>query len=102
MKGYLNKKGSSNFFTRYYKRYLEIDYAAAIFKIKHGPDRNDKEEVFAFRNINYIEDKNKDFKPIHKTTVLPFNLCVNGKSTLFFAPTENERNMWIYGFNYAI
>lgn len=63
MKGYLNKKGSSNFFTRYYKRYIEIDYAQATLKIRHGQKRNDKEEVWSFRDITYVEAKHKDFKP---------------------------------------
>ena len=102
MKGFLSKKGQNNFFTRYYKRYIEIDFAAALFKIRHGPDRNDKEEIVAFRDIDYIEVKNDNFKAMDKNSVLPFNLCINGKSILFYAATENERNIWIAGFNYAV
>ena len=63
MKGYLNKKGSSNFFTRYYKRFLVIDYASATLKIRHGCERTNKEEMLTFRDITSVQANYKDFKP---------------------------------------
>ena len=101
MCGYLKKMGSSKIFAQLYKRYFTIDYYAATITITHDKDNNDGLCVIPFRDCISSEvtshriDKCNLFK-------YPFNLKTKEKEWILYAPSVEERAMWVDGITYVI
>lgn len=89
---------------RFLKRNCIIDYVGAKF-IMMKKDLVEDSTNIQFRDIlscYRMEDESKLLKICSKTFCFPFVVETRDRSFVLFATSEDERQLWMYGFDYVI
>lgn len=86
--------------TLFPKRFFLLDFKKAELVIKRKQHDEDK-EIVLFGNIIRCQNMEEDLWGPDDNKFC-FKVLTNKRDYLLYASTENEKNLWIAGFNYLI
>ena len=89
----------------YYKRYFVLDHTARKMRVHQTNDPHSEYKLFEYKDILGIQVKKEtleDKMAIHERWSFEFQLNTAKRMFTLYAPSQDERNLWIHTFTWII